>query len=191
LPCAGITIHIGIAKRWLITTTGIALLSKSDYEKMESMSAATGSVTGQGARRFVARRSRIHGKGVFATVFIPSGTRLIEYKGEIIDNDESERRYPDNAHTFLFMLEDGRIIDGGRGGNTSRWINHCCDANCETVEEEERVFIETTRDIAAGEEITIDYNLFIEETYTDELKQEFACVCGVRRCRGTLLALDT
>ena len=139
-------------------------------------------------RRLVTRRSGIHGKGVFANIDIAKGTRLIEYKGERITDEESENRYPDTTHTFLFMLDSGEIIDGGSRGNTSRWINHSCEPNCEASEEKGRVFIDTLRDIAAGEEITIDYNLYIEARYTPALKREYACVCEMRRCRGTLLA---
>ena len=146
------------------------------------------SPAGKQVRRLVTRRSGIHGKGVFANIDIAKGTRLIEYKGERITDEESENRYPDTTHTFLFMLDSGEIIDGGSRGNTSRWINHSCEPNCEASEEKGRVFIDTLRDIAAGEEITIDYNLYIEARYTPALKREYACVCEMRRCRGTLLA---
>ena len=146
------------------------------------------SPAGKRVRRLVTRRSGIHGKGVFANIDIAKGTRLIEYKGERITDEESENRYPDTTHTFLFMLDSGEIIDGGSRGNTSRWINHSCEPNCEASEEKGRVFIDTLRDIAAGEEITIDYNLYIEARYTPALKREYACVCEMRRCRGTLLA---
>ena len=89
------------------------------------------SAIGMPVRRFVARRSKTHGRGVFATTLIPSGTRLIEYKGDIIDEAESERRYPDTAHTFLFGLEDGRIIDGILHGiaHVFIWIGDFSDAS--------------------------------------------------------------
>ena len=38
------------------------------------------------------RGSKIHGRGVYATQDIPAGTKIIEYVGELIDKDESERR---------------------------------------------------------------------------------------------------
>ena len=146
------------------------------------------SATDKRARRIVTRRSGIHGKGVFATTSIPGGTRLIEYKGERISDAECERRYPGTTHTFLFMLDNSEVIDGGRKGNTSRWINHSCEPNCEAVEQSGRVYIDALRQIEAGEEITIDYNLYIEARYTAALKREYACVCEMPRCRGTLLA---
>ncbi len=139
------------------------------------------------ARLMVTRRSGIHGKGVFAAAAIPRGTRLIEYKGERISPEESIRRYAGATHTFLFQLENEEIIDGGVGGNSARWINHSCAPNCEVAEEDGRVYFDSTRRIEAGEEITFDYNLYMEERYTPALKREFACSCKARNCRGTLL----
>ena len=142
----------------------------------------------KGKRRFVRRNSRIHGKGVFARTLIPAGMRLMEYKGERITDKQSEVLYADTTHTFLFMLDSTMVIDGGQNGNTSRWINHSCEPNCEANEEADRVYIDALRNIADGEEITIDYNLYLEERHTAKLKREYACGCGKRRCRGTLLA---
>ena len=116
-------------------------------------------------RRLVTRRSGIHGKGVFANIDIAKGTRLIEYKGERITDEESENRYPDTTHTFLFMLDSGEIIDGGSRGNTSRWINHSCEPNCEASEEKGRVFIDTLRDIARKQlEANAQMNAMMNET---------------------------
>nr|WP_240162760.1 MULTISPECIES: SET domain-containing protein-lysine N-methyltransferase [unclassified Paraburkholderia] len=77
------------------------------------------------------RRSPIHGKGVFALVDIPRGTRIIEYKGARITHITALRQHPANPenpfHTFLFALSDGRYcIDARNGGNAARWINHRC-----------------------------------------------------------------
>ena len=44
--------------------------------------------------RLALRRSGIHGRGVFARELIPAGTRLIEYTGERITQEEGDRRYP-------------------------------------------------------------------------------------------------
>lgn len=146
------------------------------------------SATSRRTRRIVARRSAIHGKGVFAATDIPAATRLIEYKGVRIRDEDSEHLYTESNHTFLFMLENEEVIDGSRNGNTARWINHSCEPNCEASEEDGRVFIDALRDIPEGEEITIDYNLYLEARYTAALKRQYACGCGTVQCRGTLLA---
>lgn len=144
--------------------------------------------TSKGGRRIAVRRSSIHGKGVFATMHIPAGTRLIEYKGQRISEDDSEHLYTETTHTFLFMLENNEVIDGSRNGNAARWINHSCEPNCEAIEEDGRVFIDALAGIEPGEEITIDYNLYLEARYTAALKRQYACGCGTVQCRGTLLA---
>jgi uncharacterized protein len=141
---------------------------------------------------FVVRDSKVHGKGVFATRKIPAGTRIVEYKGERIDWEETLRREnakpADSYHTFFFSLEDGNIIDGGSGGNDARWINHACEPNCEAQEEDGRVFIYALRDIARGEELNYDYGLIMEERHTPALKRAYACLCGAASCRHTMLA---
>lgn len=140
-------------------------------------------------RRFVVRNSGIHGKGVFATTRIPAGTRLVEYKGERLTGAQVDKRYAkdDNPHTFLFALDDGMVIDATHGGNSARWINHSCTPNCEAVDDEDRIYIETLRAIRPGEELSYDYRIELEERHTPELKRLYQCRCGARRCKGTIL----
>ena len=142
------------------------------------------------ARPFVVKKSPIHGKGVFATRRIPKGTRLIEYKGERISWEEADRRYDDSIqphHTFLFAVDDKVVIDAGVRGNDARWINHSCDPNCEAVDEDGRIFIETIRDIEPGEELTYDYSYILDEPHTAAVKARYPCYCGSPKCRGTIL----
>jgi hypothetical protein len=68
-----------------------------------------------------------------------------------------QRNRPEDGHTFFFGLDDRHVIDGARGGNSARWLNHCCEPNCEAVQEGSRVFIRAIADIMAGEELSIDY----------------------------------
>jgi SET domain-containing protein len=142
-------------------------------------------------RRVVARKSPIHGRGVFALKPIAKGTRIIEYKGTLITDKEADRRYSrlheNSPHTMLFSLDGGWVIDATRRGNSARWINHSCAPNCEIEEEGRRIFIDAGRDIRAGEELTYDYNLQIGEKHTKKAQREHACFCGARRCRRTML----
>ena len=142
-------------------------------------------------RRIAVRESPIHGRGVFALRAIPKGTRIIEYKGKLITDEEADRRYgrvqEHSAHTMLFSVDDGLVIDATRNGNSARWINHSCSPNCKIEEENHRIFIEARRDIRPGEELFYDYNLQIGERHTQKAKREHACLCGARRCRGTML----
>jgi SET domain-containing protein len=143
-------------------------------------------------RRIQVRRSGVHGKGVFAAADLRKGEVLVEYVGEVIEWDEALRRHPHDPaqpdHTFYFHIEDGRVIDANVGGNAARWINHSCAPNCEADEAQGRVFIKALRSIKAGEELFYNYGLTIDERYTLALKKKFACHCGARACRGTMLS---
>jgi len=143
-------------------------------------------------RRIQVRRSGVHGRGVFAVAPISAGDTLIEYVGERISWDEAMDRHPHDPkqpnHTFYFHIDTGEVIDALHGGNSSRWINHSCDPNCEADEVDGRVFIKALADLSPGEELFYDYGLVIDERYTPKLKKEFACYCGSANCRGTMLA---
>ena len=143
-------------------------------------------------KAYVVRHSPIHGRGVFATHDIAADLRVMEYKGERIAAELAAERSgtdPDNPyHTFFFSLEDGRLIDGGAGGNAARWINHACEPNCEAREHAGRIFIHALRDIAPGEELNYDYRLTMEGRHTAKLKRAYLCLCGAPTCRGTMLA---
>jgi SET domain-containing protein len=88
---------------------------------------------------------------------------------------------------MLFNVSEKIVIDATRIGNTARWINHSCWPNCESVDEEGRIYIEAIRDIRPGEELTYDYNLVLDERHTPAAKRENPCFCGEKGCRGTLL----
>ena len=143
-------------------------------------------------KRIQVRRSGVHGKGVFALRDLAEGETLIEYVGEVISWDEAQERHPhdpnDPNHTFYFHVNEDRVIDALFGGNSSRWINHSCDPNCEADEDNDRIFIKAIRNIKAGEELNYDYGLIIDEPYTKKLKAEYPCWCGSAQCRGTLLS---
>jgi len=147
-------------------------------------------------RKTIVRQSGVHGKGVYAARPIKKGERIIEYKGERIDWPEALRRHPHDPlqpnHTFYFSLDDEYVIDGKHVGNSAKWINHSCEPNCEAslveINGKMRVFVEALRNIKTGEELFYDYGLVIDERHTKKLKAEYACWCGAKSCRGTMLA---
>ena len=149
-------------------------------------------------RRIVQRRSPIHGNGVFAARDIPAGTTLIEYRGRRLTHNQADRAYGgdvESGHTFLFTLNDKYLIDANVGGNVARWINHGCSPNCEALVAEDedgdpskdRVVIDSIRAIRAGEELTYDYGITLEDRHTPRLKAIWACRCGSPKCTGTML----
>ena len=87
--------------------------------------------------------------------------KVAESLGEIIDEAEIDRRYPESRtepnHTFVFGVEHDYNIDGGSKGNAARYINHSCQPNCETTVNGYRITIRSLRTIQPGEELTYDY----------------------------------
>src|SRR5512145_176003 len=134
-------------------------------------------------RLYSVRNSPIHGRGVFAATNIRKGKCIIEYKGQRVSWDDALKRPdsdPDNPfHTFFFSLDDGRVIDASVRGNAARWINHSCEPNCESIEEDDgHVYIYSKRRIDEGEELTYDYRLTVDEPLTKREKRYFECHCG-------------
>jgi len=138
------------------------------------------------------RRSPIHGTGVFSLRSIARGTRIIEYTGERVSHAEADRRYEgrdiNDNHTFLFIVDNRVVIDAAVGGNVARFINHCCEPNCETVIEDRRVFVYALRAIEPSEELTYDYPIQREDNDPPDIERIFRCSCGAPTCRGTMLA---
>jgi SET domain-containing protein len=141
---------------------------------------------------FEVRRSRIHGRGVFATRRIRKGARVIEYEGRRIGRVEMLARYDndsgDRHHTLAFEIDNDTYIDAARGGNESRFINHSCEPNCEPfLVDGERIVIHAIKNIQPSVELAYDYNLARPARLRAGWKERYACRCGAAGCRGTLL----
>ena len=137
------------------------------------------------------RNSPIHGKGVFASRFIRKGTRILEYVGERIDKEESNRRglalfeeaqKTGGASVYIFDVNEEYDLDGNKTYNDARLINHSCDPNCEMVNEDDRLFLYSLRDIIPEEELSFDYGYDIEHFL------DHPCRCGASNCVGYIVA---
>jgi SET domain-containing protein len=126
------------------------------------------------------RRSSIHGTGGYARKFIPKDTYVIEYVGEKITKKEAERRC-DEDNCYIFTYDDKYDLDGNVNWNPARWINHSCDANCETIDDDGHIWIAAVRDIQAGEELSFNYCYDLDE-YVDH-----PCQCGSEKCVGYIV----
>lgn len=137
------------------------------------------------------RRSGIHGYGVFAVQPIPRGRRIIEYVGERVSHAEADRRYEgrpaQDAHTFLFIVNEDVVVDAGVDGNDARYINHSCKPNCETEVTRGRIWIRSLRRILPGEELSYDYCIGRDADDAPDVDEIYRCRCGTLRCRGTML----
>jgi SET domain-containing protein len=130
----------------------------------------------------IIRSSAIHAAGCYTTTPIRKGARVAEYTGHQLTKAEADKAYEASPITYLFGLGDGSVVIDGH--STAMFINHSCDANCETSEEKGRIWIEAIRPIAAGEEITYDYCLY------DGGEDEALCNCGAKNCRGTMYSKE-
>jgi SET domain-containing protein len=130
----------------------------------------------------IIRSSAIHAAGCYTTVPIRKGKRVAEYTGRKISKELADARYQDSPITYLFGLGDGSIVIDGH--SITMFINHSCDANCETSEVRGRVWVTAIKDIAAGDEITYDYCLY------DGGDDEAICNCGAKKCRGSMYSKE-
>src|SRR6185503_16404832 len=114
------------------------------------------------------------GLGLFATMPIKKGTRIIRYFGPILDSripahDEIENKY-------LFELNGRWTIDGSVRKNLARYINHSCRPNAESDvrPRERKVFIRAIRNIEPGDEINYDYGTDYFKAYLKPI----GCKCA-------------
>jgi tetratricopeptide (TPR) repeat protein len=122
--------------------------------------------------------SAIHRLGVFTDEPIPPRRKVIEYTGERISRYEGRRRW-DPKRSYLFHLDNYRQIDGAIGGSGAEYINHSCEPNLKARLLRGHIIYFSKREIARGEELTVDYN------YSDEVTR-MPCRCGAPGCRGTM-----
>lgn len=171
------------------TTSKSAARKGAKRTKPEPVRVPTEQLANFHSRYFEIRESPIQGRGAFASQKIRKGTRIIEYTGERISNDEADARYDESQmrrhHTFLFTLTPRTVVDGAVNGNESIYINHSCDPNCEAVIEDGRIWIEAVRTIQEGEELAYDYQY--ENTGDDEQERFYKCNCGAPNCRGSIM----
>jgi SET domain-containing protein len=128
--------------------------------------------------RFIDVRKTAVGRGLFALSSFSAETFLGEVMGEVRPNDHYSDYCIDMAGKAL--LEPDRPF---------RFLNHSCEPNCELIQWKvqrvnglrlPRLWLKTLRDIAVGEELTIDYAWSAD--------QAIECMCGSAKCRGFVVA---
>ncbi|XP_022099527.1 histone-lysine N-methyltransferase SUV39H2-like [Acanthaster planci] len=150
------------------------------------------------------RTSNGCGWGVKTLKSIKKNAFVMEYVGEVITNEEAERRgqiYDANGRTYLFDLDynDGDCpftVDAGRYGNVSHFVNHSCDPNLvvygvwvNTLDPRlPRIALFASRDIKEGEELSFDYQMTGELNTSGSASklQPIRCRCGAKNCRDFL-----
>ncbi|TMW41095.1 hypothetical protein DOY81_013825, partial [Sarcophaga bullata] len=130
------------------------------------------------------------GFGLVCREPIKAGSFIIEYVGEVINDDEFQARLQqksrDRDENFYFLsVEKDYIIDAGPKGNLARFMNHSCEPNCETqkwsVNSLNRVGLFAIKDIPENTELTFNY-------HWDDLlgNEKETCYCGAKKCAGQI-----
>lgn len=131
--------------------------------------------------------SKIHGEGVFALAPIAKGEKLMEFGGEKISGEETANGNYRECSVWL-VADDTYLAlpESDPDPSLDENLNHSCDANAWLVDE---VTLVARRNIAAGEEITLDQGTwnFDEAEYTWDAMD---CGCGARDCRKKLTEKD-
>ena len=122
------------------------------------------------------RTSPITGRGLFAGCAIPARAKIGEFEGEVITIGEARRRAAKLRIVAIVELER-KAIDA-RGMRTGfRFINHSCEPNTFMRRTKDRAEFYALRDIAKGEELTVDYRPSHHEG-------RLRCRCGAPGCFG-------
>ncbi len=121
-------------------------------------------------------RSPITGRGLFAGCDIAARAKIGEFEGEVVTIAEARRRAA--ARRVVAIVElDRKAIDARGMRSGFRWINHSCAPNTFMRRTKDRCEFYALRDIAEGEELTVDYG---ESHHEGRLR----CRCGAAGCRG-------
>jgi len=119
-------------------------------------------------RRYIVKRTNT-GLGLFAVQPIAKGTRIIEYTGPLIPNEEVDQR----RGRYFFGVNSKWTIDGSPRSNVARYINHSCKPNAEAIISGRRVWIWSRKNIQPGEEIAYDYG----KEYFEDIIKPMGCRC--------------
>ena len=130
------------------------------------------------------KKSKIDKNGLYANQDIKQGTRIIEYKGKIISNLQSEMdpKFDNEKAIYLFNINKRYDLDGDFKFNTARLINHSCDPNCEVFGSGLKVWVFAMKNIKKGEELSYDYGFSFDKDY-----KNFPCKCGSKKCAGYIV----
>lgn len=125
------------------------------------------------------RPSAIDGLGAFAGEPILARRKIGEIRGESVSVQEARIRATRSERIMIVELSARRAIDFTRSTDPMRYTNHSCAPNARLCIRNGRVEFYALRDIAPGQEVTVDYGPTHHEG-------RLTCRCGAPRCIGRL-----
>jgi len=123
--------------------------------------------------------SCIDGTGAFAAEAVPARRKIGEIRGESLSVADARIRATRHERIMIVELSARRAIDFSKSADPMRFTNHSCQPNARLCIRAGRVEFYALRDIAPGEEITVNYG----ETHHEG---KLACRCGAPGCVGRL-----
>jgi SET domain-containing protein len=123
--------------------------------------------------------SKIDGLGVFAAEPITGRLKIGEIRGQSLSVQEARIRATRHERIMIVEVSARRAIDFSKSTDPMRYTNHSCAPNARLCIRQGRVEFYALRNIAPGEEITVNYG----ETHHEG---RLACRCGAARCVGKL-----
>ncbi|CAK9173312.1 unnamed protein product [Ilex paraguariensis] len=160
-------------------------------------------------------KTESRGWGVRSLTFIPSGTFICEYAGELLEDKEAEQRIgndeylfdigqnyndcshkPDQQLSLSEIVEDGGYtIDAAQYGNVGRFVNHSCSPNLYAQNvlydnEDKRmphIMFFAAENIPPLQELTYHYNYSVDQIRDSNgnIKMK-SCYCGSAECTGRM-----
>jgi SET domain-containing protein len=123
--------------------------------------------------------SRIDGHGAFAAEAIAPRRKIGEIRGQSISVADARIRATRHERIMIVEVSARKAIDFSKSSDPMRYTNHSCRPNARLCLRQGRVEFYALRQIATGEEITVDYG---ETHHAGKL----ACRCGAPGCVGRL-----
>ena len=141
-------------------------------------------------RLYKIKKSKIDnkGRGLYAAKDIKAGTKIINYIGKILTNNEVEEsnKFDNTKPIYLITLNKRLTLDGDFTWNTAGLINHSCNNNCDYEGKGLKIWVSAIKDIKKGEEFTCDYGFSFDENY-----KQFPCNCKAKNCCGYIVRAES